>query len=274
MKIHSITSLFSSPFVIAVFYYGYKTFVLDDPNTFVYFFVAILIAVSLHVFQPQIDYYWYSKHPQRLHKKEQEILSLTSSFYNTLDEEEKMRFEHRVYIFIRAKDFKWVREEQKELPLDMKLMIAANAVQLTLHKEEFLYGEYDNYFAYNHPFPTPEKQFLHSVEVNHEDRMAIFNIENLMQAQNVNNKIFNIGLYAFAEIYLKINNGITFSTIDKNIFWEEIEEISRIKKESIINHIGYKPESLYPILITIFFMYPKHFEKYQPKRYKELSNVF
>ncbi len=274
MKIHSITSLFSIPFVVAVFYYGYLTFVLDNPNSYIYFFIAILITVIFHVFQPQIDYYWYSRHPQRLDEKEQEILNLTNSFYNSLDEDEKVIFEQRVYVFMRSKEFKWVREEQKELPLDMKLIIAANAIQLTLYRDNYQYGKYDYYFAYNHPFPTPKKQFLHSVEVDHEDKMAIFNIEYLVQSQNVNNKIFNIGLFAFAEIFLKINSTITFSTIDKNSFWADMEKISGIKEEAIINHIGYRPESLYPVIITIFFMYPENFKLHLPERYKELSNVF
>ncbi len=274
MKIHSITSLISLPFVIAAFYYGYLTFVLDDPNTFIYFFIVILITIILHVFFPQIDYYWYSKHPQRLQDKEQEILRLTSTYYNSLSEEDKKIFENRVYIFMRAKEFKWVREEQKNLPIDMKLIIAANAIQLTLRKEDFLYDKYDYYFAYNHPFPTPEMQFLHSVEVNHEDKMAIFNIEYLMQAQNVNNKIFNIGLFAFAEIFLKLNSKITLSSIDKNQFWHDMEKVSGISRDSVINHIGYEPSSLYPVMITIFFMFPKSFEALFPKRFEEFSNVF
>ncbi len=274
MKIHSITSLISLPFVIAAFYYGYLTFVLDDPNTYIYFFIVILITIVLHVFLPQIDYYWYSKHPQRLQTKEQEILRLTSTYYNSLSEEEKMIFENRVYIFMRAKEFKWVREEQKDLPIDMKLIIAANAIQLTLRKEDFLYDKYDYYFAYNHPFPTPKMKFLHSVEVNHEDKVAIFNIEKLIQAQNVNNKIFNIGLFAFAEIFLKLNDSLSFVSIDKNQFWHDMEEVSGISKDSVISHIGYEPKSLYPVMITIFFMFPKSFEALLPKRFEEFSNVF
>lgn len=274
MKVYSLTALISFPFVVCAFYFGYMTFVIDNPDTFIYFFASILISIGLYVFQPQIDFLWYSKHPQRLHDKEQEILTLTSSYYNSLDEEQKVLFEERIFVFMRAKDFKWIRDEQKDLPLDMKLIISANAIQLTMFKEDYLYGKYDNYFAYNHPFPTPDKQFLHSVEVNYEDKMAVFNIEYLMHAQNVKNKVFNIGLFAFAEIFLDLNPNITFSTIDNNQFWLDMESISGIKKKSLMSYIGYEPDSLYAVMITIFFMYRKEYEQLLPKSYTELSNVF
>jgi len=273
MKIHSFATLISFPFIILVIYFGYKVFYLEEPNQFIYLLIPVIIIAVIYTFSPQIDYYWYSKNPRELEKKEKTLLESISEFYNSLDEQKKIIFEKRIHIFTRAKDFKWVRGEQKELPQDMKIVIAAAAIQLTLEHDDFLYGKYDNYFVYNHPFPSPKMKFLHSVEVNHEDYMAIFNIEMVMNSQDVKNRYFNISLFAFSEIFIKLNPNKLLPEINSD-FWKNIENISKIQKEIIINQIGYEPDSLYPVMITIFFMYPDNFKQYLPKEYDRLKAIF
>lgn len=273
MKTSSFSALISLPFLILIIYFGYNVFYLEDSNQFIYLLIPVIIAAIVYIFSPQIDYYWYSKHPQELSENEKILLKGTSLFYNSLNDEEKTKFENRIYIFTRAKDFKWVKVEQKELPQDMKTIIAASAIQLTLGLDDFLYGKYDSFFVYNHPFPSPKKKFLHSVEVDKEDKMAIFNIELIMNAQDVNNKIINIGIYAFSEIFIYINPNILLPEIP-NDFWDKAETIIGIDKETIINQIGYEPKSLYPTMITLFFMYPETFKNILPREYNSLKTIF
>lgn len=274
MKIQSFAGLISIPFVILSLFFGYHVLYLDNSDMFIYLLIFVLISMTIYMFQPQIDFFWFKNHKMELKEKEKKFLNSVSSFYVSLNDEQKIKFENRVYVFARFKGFKWVRSEKKELPQDMKLLIASNAVQITFHQEEYLFDKFDHYFAYNHDFPTPNKQFLHSVEVNMEDKIAIFNIEVLSNSQNVNNKIFNIGLFAFAEIFISLNPQKMYPEINKDVFWEDIELISEISKEKIIGTIGYEPETLTPVLVTIFFMYNQSFKDKNPENFEKLCSIF
>ncbi len=274
MKIHSLSYLIATPFVILVSVLGYFVF-LENQNQYVIpLLIFVIIIVALYMFQPQIDFYYYKKNPRLLGHKDRLLLKNVSSFYNSLNETQREKFEKKVYIFMRAKDFKWVKKEKENLPQDMKLLVAANAIQISMALEDYLYSEFDNYFVYSHPFPTPDKQFLHSVEVNFEDKTAIFDLDAIMKSQNIDNKVFNVALFAFAEIFIHLYPNKNYPDIDKNTFWTNIESISTITKDSIISTIGYEPEPLLPVLIVIFFMYPDDFKSVLPNQYDNLCVIF
>ena len=274
MKIHSFASIVSIPFLLLTLFFGYHVFYLENSDLFIYLVIFVVISMTIYMFQPQIDFYWFKNHPLELKEKEKKFLRSLSSFYASLNDEQKIKFENRAYVFVRFKGFEWIRSEKKELPQDMRLLIAANAVQITFNLEDYLFDKFDLYFGYNHAFPTPNKQFLHSVEVNMEDKIAIFNMEVIINSQNVNNKIFNIGLFAFAEIFISLHPRKMYPEINKNQFWEEMELVSGISKQKIIDIIGYEPNTLTPVMITIFFMYSQSFKDISPKNYDKLCSIF
>ncbi len=271
MKIHSIAFLIAIPFVVLALYLGYNVFFLDDSTMFPYLLTFVIIVTIIYIFSPQIDYAWYSKYPRELNEKEKTFLTGVSSFYNSLDKEKKSKFEKRIYVFVRSKEFKFIRKEQGELPEDMKLAIAVNAIQVSFGQEKYLYDKFDRYFVYAHAFPTPDKQFLHSVEVNYEDKIAIFNMDVLIKGLNVNNRVFNIGIFAFVDIFIYQHPQKFQSTIDENAFWQKIENISKIDKQSILNTIGFEPESLNSILFTIIVMFRRESKKEFPELFKNVQ---
>ena len=247
---------------------------LDRSDLFMYLLPLVLILTGVYIFSPQIDYKWYSKHPSRLNKKDRLLLEKISGFYSSLDEQEKERFEKRAYVYMRSKEFKLIQDETKSMPEDIKLMIVANAIQLTFGLEDYQYGHYDRYFAYMHAFPSPKKKFLHSVEVDTEDKMAIFNIEVLTLGMNPNNNFFNIGLYAFAIIFLDINSNKYLDITEDKHIWEKINEFDNMDKEKITNIIGYEPPSVIPVIITLFFMNKKKFAEVFPEYYDKFISIF
>jgi hypothetical protein len=96
----------------------------------------------------------------------------------------------------------------------------------------------------------------------------------LIKGLNVNNRVFNIGVFAFVNIFLYQHPDKYFPEIDKNLFWQKIEKVSQFNKESIINTIGYKPESEYSILFTVFFMFPEESKSEFPGLYDKFLTAF
>lgn len=224
--------------------------------------------------QPHIDFLWYKKYPQLLEKKDRLFLERFSPFYLGLNDDQKELFEKRISVFTRSKSFKLVTSETVNMPEDFKIAIAGPAIQLTLRHNEFLYKNFDYFFAYNHPFPSPEIKVLHSVEINYEDRMTVFDIEMLINSFNPANKLFNTGIYAFSGIFQHLNPKIVFDTLDNDLFWEKVKIISGFNKDFISLATGIEPESQFQILSVMFFTHNNATKSFLPVQYDQLRIIY
>ena len=275
MRISSISVIIALPFILLVILTGYGLFI-NEKSTYFYPFIAfVILLVAIYTLQPHIDFLWDKKYPKTLEDKDKVFLQGFSSFYNNLSEDDKTKFEQRVYVFIRSKSFKLVKKEQKELPQDFKIAIASTAIQLSFELNDYLFKKFDHYFVYDHPFPSPKIQFLHSVEVDTEDKMVIFDIELLINSLNIKNNIFNIGLFAFSEIFHKIKgNTLLFSELNDKIYWEKIYKIANFNKEYLEQILGFLPPYQFSILSTLFFTHKTNFEIELPIQFNELKLIY
>jgi hypothetical protein len=274
MKIHSVSVLIAVPFILIAVIIGYQVFLKEQAANLPYLIMSVVLLVAIYTLQPHIDFLWYKKYPQRLNPKDQVFLEKFSKFYNELNEEQKDIFEKRIYVFTRSKSFKLVVQETVDMPQDFKIAIASCAVQLTFNLDEYLFGNFDFYFAYQHPFPSPGIQVLHSVETNFEDRTAIFDIEMLVNSFNPQNKLFNIGLFAFSGIFEYINKGLSLDLPDNINFWEKVKEVSGFEKEFITLTTGYEPASHFQIFSTLFFTHNTELRSKLPKQFEQLSKIY
>ncbi|MBK7095703.1 MAG: hypothetical protein IPH57_11880 [Saprospiraceae bacterium] len=274
MKIHSVSVLMAVPFIILAVIFGYQVLLKEQAANLPFLIISVVLLVAIYTLQPHIDFLWYKKYPGRLSPKDQIFLEKFSKFYNELNDEQKDKFEKRVYVFTRSKSFKLIVQETVDMPQDFKIAIASCAVQLTFNLEEYLFRNFDFYFAYQHPFPSPGIQVLHSVETNFEDRTAIFDIEMLVNSFNPHNKLFNTGLYAFSGIFEYLNKGLSLDLPDNSNFWEKVKEISGFEKEFIVLTTGYEPTSHFQILSTLFFTHNTEFRYMLPKQYELLCRIY
>jgi hypothetical protein len=272
VKLHSISVLIAIPYVLLTAYFGYSVFYLEKSEHLVFLILSFISLVVIYTLQPHIDYLWYRRHPQVLEQKEKVFLESFSSFYQKLNDQQKKKFEERIFIFKRAKSFKLIAGETMEMPEDFKIAIASQAVQLTLNLDDFLFKNFDNFFAYKHPFPSPKIQSLHSVEVDFEDNLAIFNMEMLINSINEQNRFFNIGIYIFSYIF-SVQNKIFFKILPDEIFWEKVKNISGFNRETILLYTGYEPDQ-FSFLVSIFFINNENFKKELPQIYEDISRIF
>ncbi len=272
MKLHSISVLIAIPFVLLTAYFGYNVFYGEKSEHLIFLIISFISLVVIYTLQPHIDFLWYKRHPQVLEQKERVFLAKFSSFYQKLNDKQKKKFEERIFIFKRAKSFKLIAGETTEMPEDFKIAIASQAVQLTLNLNDYLFKSFDNFFAYKHPFPSPKIQTLHSVEVDFEDKMAIFNMEMLINSMNEQNRFFNIGIYIFSYIF-SVQNKIFFKILPDEIFWEKVKNISGFNRETILLYTGYEPDQ-FSFLVSIFFINNENFKKELPQIYEDISRIF
>ncbi len=259
--------LIATPLIVGALYTGVELFYFKE-DSFLYYFIA-LFAVSLAIFfaKEEINYWYDKKFPPLLDPPIIAWLNNFFPFYTQLEKDDRAKFEKRLALYLNARSFKLMLKEKKSVPEDFKAIIAAHAIQMTLGMKDFLVGDYDRIIIYNHPFPSPGHQFLHTVEVHHEDGLMLLSLEQLMSSIGQPSKNFNIAYYGYAQALLKLYPPLN-----------EIEFIDPIgflpyDLEHISNITGFEELDLPSLSLAAFFINNVGFREEWPETHEVIKNA-
>ncbi|MBK9733563.1 MAG: zinc-dependent peptidase [Saprospiraceae bacterium] len=271
MQIHSISKVLGLPFVLmALIILYYSSYV--ERSYSIYIFIPVFFIVALYVFHGVIDHWWRTKFPIKFDPKLRHWLNEHFPYYGSLPERDKSIFEYRLGIYIDARLFKSVGSELGDVPEDIKCMIAAHGIHMTLAQNDYLIGDTDRIYLYKHPFPTPDNQFLHTVETNVEDGVIILSIEQLTNSILYPSHFYNVAYHAYAEAFMGVHNTITFPDCEET--WGEVEKVCGFSKETLIQQTGYQNLPLLPVHIACFFNNSDNYKQIFPKHYERFSQIF
>ena len=271
MRFHSLTKVLSFPLLaiaIFIFYINYDR-PFEDKG---YIFIPVVLLVVLYVFNGPIDHWWRTKYPVKFDEKLDEWLVRFFRPYNQMPEEIKTKFQNRLTIYMDARLFQSVGSEMKDVPHDIKCMVSAHGVYMTLQQDDYLIGDTDRIFLYKHPFPSPNHPFLHNVEYNAEDGVIILSLEQLSNAILQPETYYNIAYHAYAEAFL--NNTKQLITVDVQDSWSQIETISGWSQEQIQAQTGFSQLELLPVHITLYFSMPQQYQQELPNQYEQWKLIF
>lgn len=261
--------LIALPFILGTLYTGIKLF-YEGEDSFLYPFIA-LIAVTLAIFfaKEEINFWYDKRFPPKLDRPIKIWLENFFPFYQTLEKDDKIKFETRLALYLNARAFQLMLKEKKSIPEDFKAIIAAHAIQMTLGLEDYLIGDYDRIICYNHPFPTPSNQFLHTVETHLEDGVILISLEQLMMSVRSPEKNYNLAYHAYAEALLNI--------------YPQLQDIEELDVTTILpydwDHIskltGFENPAKKAVQLAAFFIRNEEFKASFPKataQYQEILN--
>jgi len=273
MRIYSISRIIALPFVIILAVLAYLEFVLYWDIGW-WLLGPLMIIVALIILHGDIDYWWLKKNPIPLGEREKDVIKEYIPFFESLDSVEKQKFEDRISLYIGAREWKNVgTSELKDIPDDIKALIASQVVILTFHDEDYLLGDFDRVYTYKHPFPSPRFQFLHTVETNIEDGMIIYSMEHALPGITKPDQYYNIVMHGYAEAFSLLHPAKTYPSVE-SISWEDIQKICGFTKEQILGTLGFDTIDMLPLLINLFFTYPDQTRSILPDVYNKLSAVF
>lgn len=199
MKIYSLANVLAFPLIIVFVIILYLSGDYTYQGISVWMIPLAIVVAIIYVMKPQIDFWWHSKNPTKLDQPIIDWLNKYSSFYQNLAEGDKNKFEDRLSIFVRSKSFEMmVGPEKQEMPEDLKAIIAHCAIQVSFGDENFLFEPFDHYILYQHPFPSPDHPYIHSYEINREDGVILWSLEQLIPGLLDQNE-YNIGIHGFVE---------------------------------------------------------------------------
>lgn len=271
MRIHSISKALSFPLLaiaLYIFYVNYNT-PFDDKG---YIFIPIVLLVVLYVFHGPLDHWWLTKYPLKFDPDLDKWLVKYFRPYSLFDEEAKSKFQYRLTIYLEGRQFQSIGSEMRNVPHDIKCMIAAHGIYMTLNQEDYLIGDIDRIYMYKHPFPSPDHPYFHNVEVNTEDGVIILSLEQMSNAILSPEAFYNIGYHAYAEAFLFTTKELI--SVDTQDTWPMLEQISRWSQKEILSQIGLKDPELLPIHISLFFTMPEKYKGILPVQYEQLYNIF
>lgn len=274
MRIYSFSRVLATiigvPFLVCLYY------TVEDRSVIfgflLLFFAALLVAI--YVLYGQIDYWWRKKYPIPL---DPEILSWIQQYdlyyLGLKSEDARARYRERLSLYVDAREFISVGSEHHTVPNDLQAIIASQAVQIAYHKKDYLIGDYDRVVLYKHPFPTPLKQFLHTMEVEHEDGVLIFSMEHAIPGIMSPAAHYNIVMHAYAEAFVRVNKKIDWPE-DDHFNWHSVEAISGFSMFIINETIGYEQKDYVPIMVTLYFGFRDKFMDLHPNIVDRLDQIF
>lgn len=221
------------------------------------FIIPFVVALALtYVFSPQIDWWWYQKHPPELPAGLSNMLMQYFPFYKNLSKENKKRFRHRVEMYRQARGFvARIGKEDNDVPEDIKTIIAANVVMLTFGKKEFILDPFERVILYMQAFPSPQfPKHLHASEIFEEDHVVLFSGEHLTLSFREPQKYYNIALHEYAKVFRIVYPNFEYPDFDENI-WRGFS------KEAISKFIGLPEVDAFPVSVNFFFLILKNLKR-------------
>lgn len=274
MKIYKFSRVLA---IIPGVIFGWFMYKMFTDVYFDYVQWAILPAALLiltYLFQPQIDYWWFSRNPIELDTEIKSLLQKTNPNYNQLGPEEKREFEKRLFLYVEGRDFMSKGYERDvDVVYDVKNMLAQIPVTMTINQKDFLIKAFERIVVYKHAFPSPQYQFLHTLETHLEDGVVLLSLEHLEAAFFNPKEFYNIGYHAYAEAYVKSNPNKEYPSVNEDM-WSSIEQISGFTKERILATVGFNSVDMIYVLITLYFTHRAALKSELPNIFSSLTNVF
>ncbi len=234
----------------------------------------LIITAAIYIFSPQLNWWWYLKHPPEIPIPIRHTFNTQFPYYQSLSPEDKTKFRNRVALYFEANQF--MPQGADKMPIDVQAAIAASVVWLTFGLEDFRLKKFENIIVYRHPFPSPQyPEHWHSSEYFVEDGVIMFSADHLMKGFFEPKKYFHTGLYEYARVFQFSYPEKEYPKLEEDPeVWAKIEKFSGFKKEGIEEWIGLPVVDLYAIGVVLFFVFPRKFKAQFPDIYKSYSIIF
>jgi hypothetical protein len=260
-----LSRYFYIPFVIAAVSFLLTTAITKNYDYALYAVPCVVALAVIYILSPQIDWWWYQKHPPELPGMVRHLINTNSAFYQNLSAVEKTRFRNRMAMYMEANEF--MAQGMESAPPDVKGIVAASAVQLTFGHEDYLLNPFEHIVIYPHPFPSPQHpEEWHACEHFEEDGVIMFSAEQLVPGFLEPQRFLNLGLYEYARVFMHRNPALRFPQITEE-HWPALEAISNFPKDKTIKYIGLHEIDLTALAVVYFYDFEEKFKAMLPLEY-------
>ncbi len=268
-----LTRILYLPFVAMIIIALYLTFEVDEGYS-IYLIPPIVILSGIYFLSPQIDWWWYVRHPPQMNPKLEEIIRKMNPFYAALSPEDKKRFQDRVELYVRANAYisKGIKEDGVP-PDEVVYFIATCITQLTFGLVDFRLPLFERIVVYPAPFPSPQfPEQIHASEIFAEDGVLIFAVHPLMEGV-IRPDQYNIGFHEYIQAFIISYPDEAYAK-EGELNWEILAEVSGFSEAKIRETIGLDFIDLRAVAIHHFFHFSRSFREKLPTLYQRHVQIF
>lgn len=260
-----------APFVGGAILFLYLAW--GDSDYAIWIIPCVVAAALIYVLSPQINWWWYTRHPQDLSPGLTDTLGRFCGYYRRLGAAEKKRFRERVVLFQMGTDWEPLAWPDDVLPPDVTLALAAQAVTLTFNRPKFLFDKFEKVLVYPKPFATPEYPFMHASELFEPDGCLLFSAEQVMEGF-LKPGAYNIGLHEYARAFLRTYPAEPYPDLSAPDTWEKLQLAGGFPREQVDAIIGIADVEPLPVAIHHYFIFPEKFRQVFPKQAATFDQIF
>ena len=233
---------------------------------------CIVPIILLGVFKDQMDWWYYKRHPQMLHRKMQGFVDRFMPYFAGLSPKSRIRFEQRMSLLMLSKTYE--KKGMDVIPEDLKGWIAANITKLTYGLTDYLFPKFEIVVLYPQKFPSINIKEFHVSEVFEDGSFGgvLFSAEHLMNSMQNPNQ-YNIIIHEYANALWKRNNWSEKDFIE-HVTPESLQVLAKIRGFSIAQvqqFLGKPKLNFFAVAIEHFFHSPNALKEYMPALYEEIS---
>ena len=213
--------------------------------------IGVILIALVHVFSPQINWWWYSRHPKDLDAPIIQFLERFDLYYQQLAPMARIRFRQRMALLMMGNEY--MPQGWESVPADVEAIIAAAAVKVRFHEENLLYANCEKIVVYPLAFPSPAYLHdWHSSEWFAEDGVVLFAADALMKGQLQPGKSIDLALYEYCRIQQELTGqGRPGGSVEDP--WPEIRRRTGWGPEEIQAMIGLKDVDAGAVLRSLDF---------------------
>ncbi|MBK8922538.1 MAG: zinc-dependent peptidase [Saprospirales bacterium] len=263
----------AAPFVAGALFFLYLAWSADSDYAR-WIIPFVVLTALIYTFAPQINWWWYRRHPLPLPFALRQLLERFCVFYRSLDSFEQQRFRDRAGLFIIGTEWTPMAWPEETVPPDVQLALAAQAVTLTFHRPEFLFAQFEKVVVYPYPFPSPEYDFVHASELYEPDGCLLFSAEQLLHGFVQPGMFYNIGLHEYAKAFILSYPTEPYPDFSGSAEWAGLQAISQMSREHIESVIGLAGVEALPVAIHHYFVFPEKFRAGLPERAAAFDRIF
>ncbi len=240
--------------------------------------IAIFYDLINYFFRGEINRYFLFR---PLKKKYRNILKKYSSYYNSLDKNEKKLFEKRVRKFMSKKSFV-PRGGINKATDTMKTLISATAIQITFGLPGVYFNHFKKILIYPDDYYSRIYKRYHKGEVNPGLQVIILSWQNFMKAYDNNSEGQNLGIHEMAHA-LHIENSIVnreYNFLDPDLLaeWDktadrELKKAKQDGKAFFREYANSNKHEFFAVAVEYFFERPDEFKTRKPEMYSLLAKI-
>lgn len=231
---------------------------------------GILVAAAFTL-GPLVNSWWYARYPPQLNAYELSWLRRFVLFIPSPEPNALQQFSNQLALELREKEF--ISMSEKDIPEEIKMMALAPAVRLKLVYTDKAAEHYRRIVFYHHAFATPEQDYFHLSETQHEDGVIILASDALEAAYLKPDNYFNTALYEWCTVFVLLRNIAELIQPDYKQAWEIINKIISTDTESLLKYLRQPNADTCALLCYCYVMYPEKIKTALPELYNQLKKM-